>query len=140
MGFQEILNALIAKRIKDSGKITKTTIAERCGMYPSTFNRLTTGIIRNPSPDQLQKIGDFFDVSTDQLLGLQPIAGINDSVQEPSAGYSIPSSDIESTELLNAYRHMSDSRKRLLRLVARDLLIADKHSQQANDQQEGVGG
>ena len=58
----------IFKRLRTSSKLTQAEMAEKLGISRSTIGMYETGA-REPDFETLEKIADFFNVSTDYLLG-----------------------------------------------------------------------
>ena len=56
------------KNIREDNDIRQKTIAEYLGVYQNTYSQYENGVI-SISPEMLIKLGDYFDVSVDYLLG-----------------------------------------------------------------------
>ena len=56
------------KNIREDHDIRQRTIAEYLGGSPNTYSQYENGVI-SISPEMLIKLGDYFDVSVDYLLG-----------------------------------------------------------------------
>jgi len=60
--------AVRLRTIRKQRKLTQRELASKLNMSQSTIALYETGD-RKPDPDTINKIADFFDVSTDYLLG-----------------------------------------------------------------------
>lgn len=56
------------KNIREDHDIRQKTLAEYLGVSQNTYSQYENGII-SISPEMLIKLGDYFDVSVDYLLG-----------------------------------------------------------------------
>ena len=56
------------KNIREDNDIRHNTIAEYLGVSQNTYSQYENGVI-SISPEMLIKLGDYFDVSVDYLLG-----------------------------------------------------------------------
>ncbi len=65
MTFKDIL-----KNLRNDLALTQKDVAEGCGLSPQCISQLEMGI-RNPTGSTLLVLADFFEVSTDYLLGLE---------------------------------------------------------------------
>lgn len=65
----------ILKQLRNEKKITQRELANLLNLSPSTIAMYETGQ-RKPDFETLQKIADFFDVSTDYLLGRTDIRNL----------------------------------------------------------------
>lgn len=54
--------------LRKSKKLTQAEMANIIGVHRATYSNYETGL-RNPDYETLKKIADFFDVTTDYLLG-----------------------------------------------------------------------
>lgn len=73
------ISAHLAARLRElraRKNLTQTEVGERCGCHESAVSRWECGS-RFPTPRDLVRLADLFDVSTDDLLGRarQPIRG-----------------------------------------------------------------
>lgn len=68
----DILNHLIRKE-----DIRPSELARLAGVPQPTVHRMVTGTCPRPHKSSLAPIARYFDISIDQLKGLEPIAGIN---------------------------------------------------------------
>lgn len=58
------------KELREEKKLTLVQLATNLNVTKATINRYETGV-REPSLDMLLKLAEFFEVSTDFLLGLE---------------------------------------------------------------------
>lgn len=56
------------KNIREDKDVRQKTLAEYLGVSQNTYSQYENGII-SISPEMLIKLGDYFDVSVDYLLG-----------------------------------------------------------------------
>lgn len=56
------------KNIREDNDVRQKTLAEHLGVSQNTYSQYENGII-SISPEMLIKLGDYFDVSVDYLLG-----------------------------------------------------------------------
>jgi len=56
------------KKLREEKKMTQAELGNKIGVSGATINRYEKGF-RQPDPEMLSKIADFFDVSVDYLLG-----------------------------------------------------------------------
>ena len=56
------------KNIREDNEIRQKKIAEYLGVSQNTYSQYENGVI-SISPEMLIKLGDYFDVSVDYLLG-----------------------------------------------------------------------
>lgn len=56
------------KNIREDHDIRQKTLADHLGVSQNTYSQYENGII-SISPEMLIKLGDYFDVSVDYLLG-----------------------------------------------------------------------
>ena len=62
------------KQLRATKGLTQLEMANVLGITQPAYNRYESGK-RKLDPDTLSKLADFFEVSTDQLLGKEPLAG-----------------------------------------------------------------
>ena len=79
MQFKDVLKALREER-----GISQKSIATACKLSPTCVCQLETGA-RNPTGSTLEALADFFEVSTDYLLGREDDFGIINLKSEPPA-------------------------------------------------------
>ncbi|WP_176475690.1 XRE family transcriptional regulator [Halomonas salipaludis] len=63
---------VLARLIEASGK-RPTEVARESGVAQSTLSRILQGKIESPTDRQVQKLAEYFGVTTDQLRGRQPV-------------------------------------------------------------------
>ncbi len=86
MQFRDIL-----KNLREERNLTQKRVADACGLSSTCVCQLETGI-RNPTGTTLVALADFFEVSTDYLLGRSDDFG-NISIRTPS--FSLNSNEKE---------------------------------------------
>ena len=89
------INTLLAKHNK-----SQKELAEYIGVLPNVISYFCKGT-RTPNTEQIIKIADFFDVTTDYLLGLTDI-----KKEEPA-----PSANDTSSNNNNSLSHINDTSK-----------------------------
>ena len=62
------------KELRKSKNATQVTVAEAIGCVEQYYQKIEYGKVK-PSYDKIEKLADFFDVSTDYLLGRSDIPG-----------------------------------------------------------------
>ncbi len=92
------------KELRIEKSCTLTEIAKNCDVSVQCISSLELGK-RNPTGSTLNALADFFQVSTDYLLGRTDDFG-NVSVQTAA-----PALSEEETEILNAFRAMTYSQR-----------------------------
>lgn len=70
---------IILKELREENKVTQTELAKAVGGTQTTINRIEHGIT-DPTGDYLVRLGDFFNVSVDYLLGRTTIKELNNDV------------------------------------------------------------
>ena len=95
MQFKEILKALREER-----ELSQKAIATACKLSPTCVCQLETGA-RNPTGSTLEALADFFEVSTDYLLGREDDFGI---IQTKTPGEELTG---EEKQLLQAFRKLN---------------------------------
>jgi len=78
----EILSRLMFQR-----RIRTAELARRINVPQPTLSRIMSGATTNPHLSSLKSIADFFELTVDQLKGLQPILWL-DSKETESAGWT----------------------------------------------------
>lgn len=80
----------ILKQLRNEKKITQRQLAKLLNLSPSTIAMYETAQ-RKPDFETLQKIANFFDVSTDYLLGRTNIRNLYKEavLQETKASYNL---------------------------------------------------
>jgi SOS-response transcriptional repressor LexA len=81
----EILNRLMFQR-----RIRTAELARRINIPQPTLSRIMSGITNNPHIASLKSIADFFDLTVDQLKGLQPIPWLDPKSPESAGWTKIP--------------------------------------------------
>lgn len=79
----EILNHLLHKE-----NIRPSELARLTGVPQPTVHRMVTGTCPRPHKSSLQPIAEHFNISIEQLKGLEPIAGLNMHKLESADGWS----------------------------------------------------
>lgn len=70
-GWGERMNSVFPqrlRRLRERDRMDRKKLGECCGLSKSVISKYERGE-REPSASSLEKIADFFDVSTDYLLG-----------------------------------------------------------------------
>lgn len=90
----------ILKQLRNERKITQRELATLLNLSPSTIAMYETGQ-RKPDFQTLQKIADFFDVSTDYLLGRTDIRNLYKeiAVKETKASYTLDVGDLSKEDI-----------------------------------------
>ncbi len=102
MNFSEILLYL-----RENKGITQKELANACGVSSQCISALESGV-RNPTGSTILSLADYFEVSTDYLLGRADDFG-NITVQGASRAFSA-----EELRLVEDYRNLSKPLKKLL--------------------------
>lgn len=63
------------KKLRERNLLSRYRLSELCGISPDQIRRYELGSIK-PGPDALVAIADYFEVSTDYLLGRTDYPGI----------------------------------------------------------------
>lgn len=63
------------KKMRERDLLSRYRLSELCGISPGQIRRYELGVIR-PGTDALVAIADYFEVSTDYLLGRTDYPGI----------------------------------------------------------------
>lgn len=79
----EILNHLLHKQ-----SLRPSELARLSGVPQPTVHRMVTGTCPRPHKSSLEPIAKFFDVTIEQLKGLEPIAGLNMHKLDSSEGWA----------------------------------------------------
>lgn len=85
LALNDILNNLMFER-----KIRTAALARQTHLPQATVQRIVTGITPNPHADTLKKIAEYFNITTDQLKGLQPIPWLSPQRINEAGWYKIP--------------------------------------------------
>ncbi len=106
---------MFAKRLKQLRKeanLTQKNIADNFNTSPQSYAQWEKGL-RNPSKESLEKLADFFNVSTDYLLG-------NSDIRNPEEEI-----DLDDFEILyrNTSKGLSEEDKAQLEIDLKDFLI-----------------
>ena len=102
MNFVEILNDLLLERGK-----TKVELSNEAGIpYTTICGWLKAG--RLPDYNAIIKLANYFQVSTDYILGIENEYCITENKK------SVMQEALDEQELLKAYRQMSEGKKRAL--------------------------
>lgn len=86
--FSQTLNLLCLRDssfLKKNGTLNITAAARVLKINQPTLLRMLDGDSSQPREDNLQKLRSYFKVTTDQLMGLSPIAGIDDFEKDTDA-------------------------------------------------------
>lgn len=67
-------SAVLRYLIEDVGNISEGELFRRTGVPQPTIHRILSGITPNPRMESLEPLAEFFNVSTDQLLGRIPLS------------------------------------------------------------------
>jgi transcriptional regulator with XRE-family HTH domain len=119
---------VLAERLKKARKqhqLTQRQLAAKLGISQSTVALYETGD-RNPDPDTLNKLADFFNVSTDCLLGR-----VNDptSIKEPNIkepGIKVANIEGQETKITFHGRELTAEQMRQLRKYISRVLLDDE--------------
>lgn len=74
------------KKLRNSKKITQEELGKKVNVTKVSISGYENGN-RSPDTDTLQKIADFFDVSTDYLLGRSDNPELNDSIDQKDKSF-----------------------------------------------------
>ncbi|MCT4563048.1 MAG: helix-turn-helix domain-containing protein [Maledivibacter sp.] len=93
------MNAIL-KQLRNERKLTQRQLAKLLNLSPSTIAMYETGQ-RKPDFQILQKIADFFDVSTDYLLGRTDIRNLYKEIvlKESKASYTLDVGDLSKEDI-----------------------------------------
>ncbi|PBC87543.1 transcriptional regulator with XRE-family HTH domain [Caldicellulosiruptor bescii] len=69
---EENIFAMRLKELREEANLTQNELAEKLGIGRATLSNYELGV-RKPDIDTLQKIANYFNVSSDYLLGMTPI-------------------------------------------------------------------
>nr|WP_302869302.1 helix-turn-helix transcriptional regulator [Nocardia mangyaensis] len=64
----DLANAIDARRREL--RMTRSELAERSGLHPSTITRIEKGVFVKPTPDSLHAIADALDMAPDELYAI----------------------------------------------------------------------
>lgn len=67
-------SAVLRYLIQDVGNISEGELFRRTGVPQPTIHRILSGMTPNPRVESLEPLAEFFNVSTDQLLGRMPLS------------------------------------------------------------------
>lgn len=73
------------KHLRDKNEISQKKLAHALGITNTQLSRYETSD-RKPDPDTLKQIADFFEVSTDYLLGRTSLINESKSENTPNGG------------------------------------------------------
>lgn len=119
MEFRDIL-----KDLRFEKNVTQGVVAKSCGLTPTCICQLEAGA-RNPTGSTIIALAKYFDVSADYLLGLEDDFGARtDTTVEAVTGYSL-----EEKNLIENYRELNQSGKRLINETIKTLLTASAGSE-----------
>lgn len=105
----------ILKKLRKNKKITQTEIANFLNISYQAYAHYETGR-RNPDPNTLQKLADFFDVSVDFLLGRDEKKS---SYFENTLSKNNTSLTDEEKKLIDYYRQLNENKKALVMEIAK---------------------
>src|SRR3990167_10592030 len=66
-------SAVLRYLIQDIGNISEGELFRRTGVPQPTIHRILSGMTPNPRMESIEPLAEFFNVSTDQMLGLVPL-------------------------------------------------------------------
>lgn len=115
MQFSEIL-----KKIRESKKMSQADLAELAGLKPAAISHFETGL-RSPSFDNLKKLADALNVSTDYLMG---------RIDEAKHGKGMASAP-RAKQLFRHMEKMSEESFTILEMMAKNL--AEKGKKENED-------
>ena len=101
------------KEIRQSKKIKQIDVAEQLGISYATYSGYETNT-HKPTPEMLCKLADFFNVTTDYILGRT-----SDSLLENSY--------IPKTEIQELYDQLDEGNKKLAKSYIQGILDAQKN-------------
>lgn len=108
MEFRDIL-----KDLRFEKNVTQGEVAKSCGLTSTCICQLETGA-RNPTGSTVIALAKYFDVSADYLLGLTSDDGAG-LYSPPTAGVMHDTLTREERELIESYRGLNDTFKKLVR-------------------------
>jgi SOS-response transcriptional repressor LexA len=85
LNLNEILSRLMFQR-----GIRTTDLAKRTNIPQPTLSRIMSGVTMNPHQSSLEAIAKFFELTVDQLRGVQPIPWLDPITPEASGWKKIP--------------------------------------------------
>lgn len=103
--------------IRKSKGYTMKSVAEAIEMKPDTYRNYESGRLE-PNLKTLQKLADFYGVSTDYLLGRTPVAQMATEQPEPLAGVDV--SDVEK-RIIMKYTSLDESARAVCMDVFRQM-------------------
>lgn len=80
----------VLARLMFHRRIRTTELARFLNIPQPTLSRMVSGATTNPHNSSLKPIADYFQVTIEQLKGLEPIPWLNPSTQEALGWYKIP--------------------------------------------------
>ena len=80
------LNELLEQR----EKLTPAALARKLGIPTNKITRILNGDVTDPKASTLVQIANYFDITIEQLLGLEPIARHGEAQQMESFSRSLP--------------------------------------------------
>lgn len=100
----------ILKQVRESKKMSQADLAKLAGLKPAAISHFETGQ-RSPSFDNLKKLADALNVSTDYLMG---------RIDEPEHGKGIASAP-RAKQLFRHMEKMSEESFSILEMMAKNL-------------------
>jgi len=120
MAFSNIL-----KYLREEKEITQVELAKACNLSPQCICNLEQGT-RNPTGSTVATLARYFGVSADYLLGLEDDFGAPTAApMGEEIGYSS-----EEHRLIEEYRELNQSGKRLINETIKTLLTTSAGSEQ----------
>ncbi|KTD14336.1 helix-turn-helix domain-containing protein [Legionella israelensis] len=82
----QTLNQLIGR----DNKLTPAALARKLGIPTNKITRILNGDVTDPKASTLVQIANYFDITIEQLLGLEPIARHGEDLQQESTRRPLP--------------------------------------------------
>lgn len=81
---QLLLAQTLNELIERDEKLTPAALARKLGIPTNKITRILNGDVTDPKASTLLQIANYFDISIEQLLGLEPIVRLGESDQQES--------------------------------------------------------
>ncbi len=99
----------IIKQLMADKQINAAELARRTQLPQPTVHRIVTGATTMPHKGSLQSIADFFNVTEDQLRGLEPIPNLSVEFESTSSNNTFKNVPILSWPQARNWQHYTDS-------------------------------
>lgn len=125
--FWKRLNELMKEK-----NITFYKLSKKTGITESAFSAWKKDKLKNPQKETVDKISQYFEVSSDYLLGKTDERNISNNVEEKDITLNEPKEEYileKDIELYNLYKNLNDNNKKMLLDIGNTIFLYQKKNE-----------